>query len=454
MQIKSLSDPSGLPVNLRPGHAIRCAGLTLLLLLCFTAQTILAAVTGTKTAIVMLVSLNDAPSECSTSYVNNKWFTQSPLNIKAFYEHSSYNNMTWSGNVIAVSINYSKNICQRDAWADAADAAARQQGFEPNNYTVRCYAFSSQIPNCGYALAAGNRVWNFHCSDLFAYGHEIGHSLGMHHASTDRDNNGTIDNEYGGNDDCMGGESYVANAPHKIQMGWLPQKAGNGGWRQITADGTYALSPLELYPSSNPPLSQAFKIVPPSGDPYFFSYRQSLDFDQGWSASQVGKDGTSGTSVDPVPPISNYAFDDGVTIHRHNGGSSQTREIRTLTDNTTFSIPGTSIVIRQTGHNSSSATFTVTGMGGGGGGVTFYQDINYGGAASQSIPKGNYTLSQLQARGVQNDWASSCRIPAGWTVIMYQHDNFTGTSWTRTADTPNFTSFSGLNDNMSSCRIQ
>ena len=91
----------------------------------------------------------------------------------------------------------------------------------------------------------------------------------------------------------------------------------------------------------------------------------------------------------------------------------------------------------------------------GGSGVTFYQDFNYAGAASQVIPVGNYTLSQLAARGVPNDWASSVRIPVGRTVIMYQHDNFTGTSWTRTADTPNFGSLSpSANDQMSSCRVQ
>lgn len=88
-------------------------------------------------------------------------------------------------------------------------------------------------------------------------------------------------------------------------------------------------------------------------------------------------------------------------------------------------------------------------------GVKFYQDYNYGGAASQTIPKGDYTLSQLQALGVPNDWASSARIPSGWTVIMYQNDNFGGTSWTRTSDTANFGSLSpSANDQMSSCRIQ
>jgi hypothetical protein len=93
--------------------------------------------------------------------------------------------------------------------------------------------------------------------------------------------------------------------------------------------------------------------------------------------------------------------------------------------------------------------------GGGTSGVTFYQDINYGGTASQVLPVGNYTLSQLAALGVVNDWASSVRIPAGRTVIMYQHDNFTGTSWTLTADTPHFGLLSpNANDQVSSCRVQ
>jgi hypothetical protein len=93
--------------------------------------------------------------------------------------------------------------------------------------------------------------------------------------------------------------------------------------------------------------------------------------------------------------------------------------------------------------------------GAGGSGVTFYQDINYGGAASQVLPVGNYTLAQLAARGMPNDWASSVRVPAGRTVIMYSDDNFSGTSWTRTADTPNFPALTpSANDVVSSVRVQ
>jgi hypothetical protein len=88
-------------------------------------------------------------------------------------------------------------------------------------------------------------------------------------------------------------------------------------------------------------------------------------------------------------------------------------------------------------------------------GVTFYADYSYDGAASSTLAKGSYTMAQLAALGVTNDWASSVSIPAGWTVIMYQNDNFTGTSWTRTNSTPNFSNLSpSANDQMSSCIIQ
>jgi hypothetical protein len=88
-------------------------------------------------------------------------------------------------------------------------------------------------------------------------------------------------------------------------------------------------------------------------------------------------------------------------------------------------------------------------------GVNFYQDINYGGTATQAIPKGNYTLAQLQGYGFVNDWASSVKIPTGWTVTLYSNDNFSGTSWTLTANTASFVNLvPNANDVVSSVRIQ
>jgi hypothetical protein len=90
-------------------------------------------------------------------------------------------------------------------------------------------------------------------------------------------------------------------------------------------------------------------------------------------------------------------------------------------------------------------------------GVTFFKDTNYVGSMSALLPQGSYTLSQLQAVGIANDDASSCTIPSGWTVTIYQNDNYGGTVWTLYPDAnggqSNFPGYTGLNDNMSSVWI-
>jgi uncharacterized protein YbdZ (MbtH family) len=87
-------------------------------------------------------------------------------------------------------------------------------------------------------------------------------------------------------------------------------------------------------------------------------------------------------------------------------------------------------------------------------GVIFYEHIDYGGTAGAVLAKGNYTRAQLVAAGVQDNWASSVKVPAGWTVTIYAEDNFTGQTWVRTADTPNFVNLSpNANDQLTSVRI-
>jgi hypothetical protein len=407
--------------------ALRKCAAFLGLVLCVTATTSDAA-----TAIVMRITFNDgaAPS-CSASSIAGFMFNNT-LSVNQFYLEASYGSLGWSGVVRDVSINYGQTPCQRDTWADAADNAARQQGFEPLNYTVRVYILPSSVPNCGYGLAAGNRVWSFQCTDLNLFMHEVGHSLGMHHSSTDLDNNGVIDNEYGDASDTMGAGGYIHNAPHKVQMGWF-------GASTITANGTYTVSHAQGSTGT-----RAFRINPPSGAPYYFSYRQPAGFDSGNKAVWANG-GIRGPLGSP--------YTDGVNVHRHSG-SAQTLYITRLTDGSTYTIPGTSISIRQNSHGTTSASFTVSGMGATTTGAKFFADINYGGTATQPIPAGNYTLAQLQGYGFVNDWASSVQIPTGWTVTMYGNDNFGGTIWTLTANQPNFTQLTpNANDLVSSCRI-
>jgi streptogrisin C len=84
----------------------------------------------------------------------------------------------------------------------------------------------------------------------------------------------------------------------------------------------------------------------------------------------------------------------------------------------------------------------------GGGGVVFYQDINYGGAATSALPKGNYASNP---GGVPNDWMSSLRVPAGWTVQAFEHGGFGGAVCTFSGDTSWVGA--GCNDKMSSFKI-
>lgn len=84
-------------------------------------------------------------------------------------------------------------------------------------------------------------------------------------------------------------------------------------------------------------------------------------------------------------------------------------------------------------------------------GATFYQDYDYGGSAV-TLGVGNYTMAQMIAAGIPNDWVSSVKVPSGYTVEVYADDNYGGTKWTFTADNPNFGN-SGCNDVMSSVKV-
>jgi hypothetical protein len=87
-------------------------------------------------------------------------------------------------------------------------------------------------------------------------------------------------------------------------------------------------------------------------------------------------------------------------------------------------------------------------------GATFYRDIDYGGPVATPLARGSYTLAQLRKAGLRDNWASSVRLPAGWTVTLYAGDHFTGQSWKLTRSTPEFTTLKpSANDVLSSCRI-
>jgi alpha-L-fucosidase 2 len=78
-------------------------------------------------------------------------------------------------------------------------------------------------------------------------------------------------------------------------------------------------------------------------------------------------------------------------------------------------------------------------------------DVNYGGA-SAALAVGNYTAAALQSAGIGLRAASSLRVTAGYQVVGYANDNFTGTSWTFTADNADLRTTAN-NDAIASVRV-
>ncbi|MEO6230502.1 MAG: glycoside hydrolase family 16 protein [Ferruginibacter sp.] len=60
--------------------------------------------------------------------------------------------------------------------------------------------------------------------------------------------------------------------------------------------------------------------------------------------------------------------------------------------------------------------------------VTLFGDTNYRGWVSNGLLPGSYTNAQLVSNGCVNNMLSSVEIPSGWTVTLYDGDNFSGKS--------------------------
>ncbi|MCO7225585.1 hypothetical protein [Pleionea sp. CnH1-48] len=58
-------------------------------------------------------------------------------------------------------------------------------------------------------------------------------------------------------------------------------------------------------------------------------------------------------------------------------------------------------------------------------GPTLYQHSNYGGYGVKLL-EGSYTLNVLNARGIKNDDVSSVKVPSGFQLDTYEHNNFGG----------------------------
>jgi Gametolysin peptidase M11 len=279
------------------------------------------------------------------------------LNVDGCFGDSSYGAFGFGGqsypgtamDVVRVTITEASQslagICRYFDWATAADAAAAAQGINLGAYQHRMYVLPEATSGCAWAGLA-----YVGCADLFtcqawvrayahqpcgyrdAIAHELGHNIGLRHASTDSNNDGISDCEYCDTSDIMGyalGSWRAINAPHKDEMGWLDAARIVDG----ASGGVFTISALEM---QNPPHPQVVKIVEPSGMAHYLSYRAPIGYD-----AQMGTE-----------------YFNRLQVHR-SPGSGNSHLITQLADGATHVDQRLNLTVRQLSHTADSATLEV-----------------------------------------------------------------------------------------------
>ncbi len=312
--------------------------------------------TDARRSLILVLDFVDSPVSCSDESLLENMFLSDPSVAQLYWNMSGGEvafpddtNSDQYPDIYRVAINAAtSDPCDPFAWAAMGNSAASAAGVDLSLYQHFVYVLPSR-GSCGWAglgqigcpTTCSNWIATCQFPDVFA--HEIGHNLGFGHASTDFNNDGMIDLEYGDRSDFMGygGVGWRGlNGAHEAQSNWF-----RGTW--VTDANPWGieghlLTPLQegRFGSIHPQVLKFTKLSSP-GTSYYVSYRQAQSYDS-----------------DLLPE-----FVDRVAIHtyRENQGYQRTLLVRTLGDGDIFEDPENQITIRMVSHDSSTASVEISG---------------------------------------------------------------------------------------------
>ncbi len=258
---------------------------------------------GEQKTLFMLANYKDKPTEkpWTPQELKEGVFKQT----SDFYYDSSFKQTYLTGDSIGYFTTSltSDTACPGDAVADEIDNQARAQGYEPKSYAHRLYIFPASthcggvaFAHVGTSVGGSSRAWFFGYANLSFIAHEMGHNLGLPHASAyncganplpvNDDFSKCTHNEYGNPADRMGsGGVYYFNASFRERLKWLNTSITRP-LLDITQSGTYLLEPYESQ-SNGTKAYRIFKRKNSNGSIDFYSleFRQPIGYDKGIEGS-------------------------------------------------------------------------------------------------------------------------------------------------------------------------
>ena len=311
---------------------------------------------GAQNTIVILFNFTNKTTQPWTTGAVDDVIFNAANSVNQYFQDTSFNQISFTGDVVGwYTIPYTDSPCSYNTWASAANSAATDDGVVLANYSRRVYMFptTSSCSWAGLGTLGGNpsKTWSDGYNDRRLLAHELGHNVGVHHASSLSCGGLAVDNyancstsEYGDVYDTMGSWNYYQfNPPHKVAMGWIP--AANV--ETVTTDGIYSVEPSEVATAG----IQALKISKPdTSEHYYIGFRQPIGFDAGLPSGII-----SGADVHIW---NGNAFTQTKLVDTHPG--TATKSDASLADDDSFSDLTNGITVTQLSHDASSAVVEVS----------------------------------------------------------------------------------------------